>query len=63
MSDEKIIGPEHALDANEEDLAFRWLAARRDYPYVRDPRPHYVHPTIFERCLQEFSRSNPGFSL
>lgn len=54
-----------AWDANEEDLAFRWLAARRDYPYDLSlrVRPHYIHPTIFERCLVEFTRSNPGFTL
>lgn len=45
----------------QEDIVFRWLAARRDYPFDRPCAPE-VEPFIMQRCLNEFIRSNPGFA-
>lgn len=47
---------------NDEDLCYRWLASRRDYPYYRcDPPP--VRPSVMRACVAEFCRSNPEFKL
>ena len=47
---------------NQEDLIFRWLTSRRDYPYYHCAPPE-SEPKIFDRCVREFQRSNPGFEL
>lgn len=47
---------------HQEDVVFRWLAARRDYPFDKAPAPE-VEPSIMQRCVREFIRSNPGFAL
>lgn len=47
---------------HQEDVVFRWLAARRDYPYDKPAAPE-VEPSIMQRCVREFIRSNPGFAL
>lgn len=46
----------------QEDIVFRWLGARRDYPFDKAVAPE-VEPSIMQRCLREFIRSNPGFIL
>lgn len=53
------------------DLYFRYLAARRDYPYAQHSPPPWPECWKFHthmKCIQnqierEFCRSNPGFVI
>jgi hypothetical protein len=58
----RYIASIRAEEAEQEDKLFRWLRAKRDYPYIDDPAPFAFEATR-ERCVREFCRSNPGFTI